>query len=196
MPVGALILDAEGREISRGRNRIGVDAPAGQIGHSDLAHAEMNALVQVDRRRVNTHACTLYTLLEPCPLCMGAIYMTGIRTIAYAARDTFAGSINLLGATPYLSRKKIRVIEPFSQVMEAAVTALNTARHLAAGFSPVDYADLYAAWQELTPAGYRAGLELYREGTLAHWQAESQPANEVYESLLNLLDDQARQMTR
>mgnify|MGYP002681725500 FL=1 len=85
VPVGALILDAEGREISRGRNRIGVDAPAGQIGHSDLAHAEMNALVQVDRRRVNTHACTLYTLLEPCPLCMGAIYMTGIRTIAYAA---------------------------------------------------------------------------------------------------------------
>jgi len=106
VPVGAVILDENGREISRGRNRIGADAPPGQIGHSDLAHAEMNALIQVARTRINTHTCILYTLLEPCPLCMGAIYMVGVRTVAYAARDAFAGSINLLGATPYYSRKK------------------------------------------------------------------------------------------
>lgn len=184
VPVGAVILDENGREISRGRNRIGVDAPPGQIGHSDLAHAEMNALIQVDRTRINTHTCILYTLLEPCPLCMGAIYMVGVRTVAYAARDAFAGSINLLGATPYYSRKNIRVIAPFSPAVEAAVVALNTARHLAAGFSPVKYADLYTAWEDSSPNGYRVGIALYENGTLAGWQQEAPPAEQIYTTLI------------
>ena len=28
----------------------------------------------------------IYTAVEPCPLCMGAIYMSGVRAIHYACR--------------------------------------------------------------------------------------------------------------
>lgn len=50
---------------------------------------------------------------------MGAIYMSGLRQVAYAARDPYAGSTNLLGTMPYLSRKPIQVTPPQDQMVEA-----------------------------------------------------------------------------
>jgi hypothetical protein len=39
-------------------------------------------------------------------------YMSGLRTLHYAARDPYSGSVNLLGTTPYLSLKPIKVAGP------------------------------------------------------------------------------------
>jgi len=64
------------------------------------------------------------------------------------------------------------------------VVALNTARHLAAGFSPVKYADLYTAWEDSSPNGYRVGIALYENGTLAGWQQEAPPAEQIYTTLI------------
>lgn len=114
VPVGAVVEDASGKIISRGRNRIRErEAPSGLAYDNQLAHAELNALLALPRDSVDVHSCAIYTSLEPCPLCLGAIYMSGLRTIYYAAEDAYAGSTNLLGTTPYLTKKSIKVNGPF-----------------------------------------------------------------------------------
>jgi Cytosine/adenosine deaminases len=97
IPIGAVLVDRNGAIVSRGRNRVHeAEAPPGQICLSRLAHAEVNALLQV--RTADSNALKEYTLLtttEPCVLCFGAIVMSGVRTVRYAASDPVAGGTDL-----------------------------------------------------------------------------------------------------
>ena len=113
VPVGAVEADDAGLVISRGRNRIWEhQGEANTLYGYALAHAEINALACLPADGKDRHSLSLYTTLEPCPLCMGALYMSGLRQLHFAARDAYAGSADMLGATPYLSRKPIRVFSP------------------------------------------------------------------------------------
>src|SRR4051794_23748352 len=96
IPVGAVITDADGTVLSRGRNRIfDSAAPPGQIFGSRVAHAEINALVQLslDRRYED---CTLWTTLEPCSQCIGAAWLSTIGTVRFAAPDIYAGASKMI----------------------------------------------------------------------------------------------------
>src|SRR5215212_4445037 len=78
LPIGAVVADAEGEVISRGRNRI--HERSGEDGYlfgHKLAHAELNALVTLDNDAYDPAECTLYTTTEPCPLCEGALRRLG-----------------------------------------------------------------------------------------------------------------------
>ena len=128
VPIGSVITGAGGRILAAGRNRRAAD-PAGepgQISGSLLAHAEVNALLRLDLESTDVRSCELYSAVEPCPLCIGAICMAGIKVVRYAARDTWAGSTNLLGASPYLVRKAIRSFPPEDARLETAVQMLQT----------------------------------------------------------------------
>ncbi|HBG01422.1 MAG TPA: hypothetical protein DDW87_07615, partial [Firmicutes bacterium] len=103
VPVGSIIVDAEGGIVSRGQNAIFDSFSNSPLAGTNVAHAEMNALCQLqkgDHGAIRRY--TLYTSLEPCPMCFGAAVMMGIRHIRYGARDAIAGSIALRAATPYL----------------------------------------------------------------------------------------------
>ena len=114
MPVGAVVTDASGGIVSRGRNRIRErSAPGQQVCNNELAHAELNALLGLESYSPEIHSYAVYTSVEPCPLCMGAIYMSGVRRVYFASRDAYAGSTNLLGTTPYLARKPVQAFGPF-----------------------------------------------------------------------------------
>ena len=92
IPVGALVVDAGGAIVSRGRNRIAErEAPARQLAGSWLAHAEVNALAQLaPDRKYRDH--TLYSTLEPCILCLGAARLATVGRIRYAAADPDGGA--------------------------------------------------------------------------------------------------------
>jgi tRNA(Arg) A34 adenosine deaminase TadA len=70
-------------------------APAGQIFGTRVAHAEINALVQLgsDRRYFD---CTLWTTLEPCAQCIGASWLSTIGRVAFAAADVYGGASKLI----------------------------------------------------------------------------------------------------
>jgi tRNA(adenine34) deaminase len=96
IPVGAVVTAADGAVLSRGRNRIfDADAPKGEIFGSRVAHAEINALVQLgtDRRYFR---CTLWTTLEPCAQCVGAAWLSTIGRITFAATDVYGGASKLI----------------------------------------------------------------------------------------------------
>ncbi|MCG7376776.1 nucleoside deaminase [Paenibacillus sp. ACRSA] len=97
IPIGAVIVDANNRIISRGRNRINeTTAPIKQTCSNRLAHAEINALLQLDTLDSEEHKnYTLYTTTEPCVLCFGAIIMSGVKKVRFAATDPIAGGANL-----------------------------------------------------------------------------------------------------
>ena len=114
-PIAAVITDSEGQVISTGKSAVKATLSNVHSSNCEIAHAEVNALLGLDNRihtKQKANEYTLYVTLEPCPLCFGALYMSDIGKLAFAARDRFGGSTNLLGKTPYLSRKHTEVTGP------------------------------------------------------------------------------------
>ena len=86
VPVGAVIV-RDGVVLARGRNRV--------IADSDpTAHAEIVAIREAGRLIGNYRLenCDLYSTLEPCAMCAGAILHARIRRLVYAASDPKAGA--------------------------------------------------------------------------------------------------------
>lgn len=127
VPIGAAILDAEGQVVATGRNRIrSATCPPPQIAGHKIAHAEINAILQVQEdSHPDIRNFTLFTTLEPCPLCFGAIVMDNIRHVAYAARDRIAGATLLADAIRFVRDKRIRFEGPYP-VMEGVQIVWHT----------------------------------------------------------------------
>ncbi len=88
-PVGAVLLDPDGRLVATGRNRSQEapgTAPPGQLAGTALAHAEVNALAQLPAGRQHD-GHRLYTTLEPCLLCSSALMHSHVGHVVYAASD-------------------------------------------------------------------------------------------------------------
>ena len=60
---------------------------------SELDHAEITALRRLEEQSaaIPREQVTLYTTLEPCLMCFGAILLSGIGTIVYAYEDAMGG---------------------------------------------------------------------------------------------------------
>jgi len=126
LPIGACVADRQGRVLGLGRNRLGEPRRVdGVIGGHDLAHAEINALLALPGvPRPDGRAWTVYTTVEPCPQCAGAVTMSGIRGLSYAAPDPWAGCADLLTAHPYMTRKGMRVERAPDEVIQASLLLL------------------------------------------------------------------------
>lgn len=91
MPVGCVILDADGKTISRAHNRRQLDA-------DPTAHAEIVAMRQAAQALGDWRLadCTLVVTLEPCPMCAGAIVNARLARLVYGASDPKAGAVRTL----------------------------------------------------------------------------------------------------
>lgn len=87
VPVGAILLDAEGREIGRGRN-------ATVQMRDPTAHAELLAIREATARTGDRilDGCTLVVTLEPCPMCAGAILAARVPRVVFGAWDEKGGA--------------------------------------------------------------------------------------------------------
>ncbi len=186
VPIGAVVADTNGNIVSRGRNRIREKvAPNGQVCNNELAHAELNALLSLKLSYEESRNSALYTTMEPCPLCMGALYMSDVKTVHFAARDPWAGSTNLLGTTPYLSRKPFKVFELQNIVLENCLVALLTEFELfnrGEEFLSNRFFDVFRA---VHPNAVEKGIALHRSGELRQRQKDGLPANLVFNWLGN-----------
>jgi len=86
VPVGAVVVK-DGEIVGRGFNQ-----PIG--GRDPTAHAEVMALRDAARRLGNYRlpGCTLYVTLEPCAMCIGAIFHARIARVVFGARDPKTGA--------------------------------------------------------------------------------------------------------
>lgn len=60
---------------------------------AETDHAEILALRQVEAAgiRIDPRICCIYSTMEPCLMCLGAILISGIRNIVYAYEDVMGG---------------------------------------------------------------------------------------------------------
>ena len=106
IPVGALVVDAEGHVVGEGWNR--------NIAESDpSAHAEIVAMRRAGAAIGNHRlvGCTLYVTLEPCAMCAMAMVHARVKRVVYGAADPktgAAGSVfDLLGDARHNHRVEI-----------------------------------------------------------------------------------------
>lgn len=87
IPVGALVLDPEGRVVGEGWNRNISD-------HDPSAHAEIVAMREAGRALGNHRlvGCTLVVTLEPCAMCAMAMVHARIARLVYGAADPKTGA--------------------------------------------------------------------------------------------------------
>ena len=188
VPVGAVVTDAAGRILLRGRNRIcESEGEAGSLYGQTLAHAEVNALISLPPQgEIDRHTCALFTTMEPCPLCLGAIYMSGVRQLHYAARDPFAGSANLLGVTPYLSRKPVKAFGPQRADLEIVSLALLVEFELSHDRGE-STRQLLEVWRAVVPQGVSLGEALFQSGELRQMRKGRVNAPEVVNILSSFI---------
>ena len=88
VPVGALVV-LDGRVLGRGHNRV--------IQKNDpTAHAEVEAL-RVAAKAIGNYrlvGADLYSTIEPCAMCSGALVHARIQRLIYGAADEKAGAVD------------------------------------------------------------------------------------------------------
>ena len=87
VPVGAVVT-RDGIVIARGRNAV--------IGKSDpTAHAEIVAIREAAEAAGNYRlsGATLYSTIEPCAMCAGALVHARVDRLVYGAKDPKAGAV-------------------------------------------------------------------------------------------------------
>ena len=85
VPVGCVIVN-NNDVISRSSNMV-------ELLNDSTAHAELIAITSAQNslNSKNLDNCILYTTLEPCLMCYGAIYWSKINTVVYGASDKKRG---------------------------------------------------------------------------------------------------------
>jgi tRNA(adenine34) deaminase len=83
-PIGAVIVDEYNNLIATGRNRVHPQQDA-------TAHAEIDAIRNAGetilQAKVHRRKLTMYTSVEPCPMCTGAILFSHIKKVVWAMND-------------------------------------------------------------------------------------------------------------
>ena len=99
VPVGAVIVDADGQLIGKGCNLTISE-------HDATAHAEVMALRAAGRHVGNYRlpGATLYVTLEPCAMCMGAMLHARLSRVVYGAHDPKTGACGSVINLPEHSR--------------------------------------------------------------------------------------------
>ena len=91
VPIGAVIV-SDGRLLARGHNRT-------RLRCDPTAHAELLALRVAARRTgyQRLDGATVYTTVEPCFMCAGALIHARVRRVVWAVRDPKFGGCASLG---------------------------------------------------------------------------------------------------
>lgn len=100
VPVGAVVLDADGTVVARGRNRREADG-------DPTAHAELLAIRSAAAAAATAaggtaaggwrlDGMTLVVTLEPCTMCAGAVVASRLGRLVYGAEDPRAGAVGSL----------------------------------------------------------------------------------------------------
>jgi tRNA(adenine34) deaminase len=111
VPIGAVVVLA-GEVIGRGHN-------LRELLKDSTAHAEIVAMREAAAKIGDWRLseATLYSTIEPCPMCAGALVQFRIKTLVYGAKDPKAGAVDSLVDLVRDPRFNHRV-EVFSGVLE------------------------------------------------------------------------------
>ncbi len=177
LPIGSVIVAEDGRIVAQGRNSISEATSTSPLHGSRLAHAEMNALVALSATNVPAQSCTLYSTMEPCMMCLGAIRMMRIRSVWFASYDPFAGSACLVETAPYQALGPLPIHPPENETLVELLLVLSVEAMLRTGRgSWVDFVE--TAVSQSSPA-IELGKRLFTSGALWQLGQQGTPTGEM-----------------
>ena len=107
-PVGCVMVYQDRILVTGSRRGTSGDFP------NEIDHAEMIALKRLTDLKINTdkNRIVLFTTLEPCLMCVGALILSGISEIVYAYEDIMGGGTNcdLTKLSPLYKNSQISII--------------------------------------------------------------------------------------
>lgn len=181
--IAAVILSASGEIISEGRNQIS----EWKIPNPRLLHAEVEALRNLDIRKYpNLKDYTLYAGLEPCPMCVGTLAMSGLKKIVIATRDDFGGSMNLAEHSPFMKRKNFEITfldNEFGDMQRA----FQIIRELLYNADDIKIGRILADFSVYNKRGVDAACALVKEGFFVGKNLKEIPVSEVFDELAGRL---------
>ncbi|THV40962.1 nucleoside deaminase [Glycomyces buryatensis] len=92
LPVGAVVYDAEGRELAAAANQR--EALADPTAHAEILALRQAAALHGDGWRLG--GCTLVVTLEPCTMCAGAAVAARVGEIVFGAWEPKTGAVGSL----------------------------------------------------------------------------------------------------
>ena len=118
-PFGTVIVK-DGEIISRGWNQV-------SSLNDPTAHAEMTAIRAACQHvgHFELTGCVLYTSCEPCPMCMGGVYWSGITTLYYAIMKAATLTSPIWRKAPPWPEKADRKLTAVQLMREEALHAFN-----------------------------------------------------------------------
>jgi tRNA(adenine34) deaminase len=167
-PIGAVVVDERGDVIARGAN---------DFSSNRLAHAEMAALSHIPPQSARS-ACEIYSILEPCPMCTGAIRICQLRAVHFAAVDPSAGSTALLGANDFMREFPCSVHPPRDPVLELVAVALVVEFRIR-----TEHHRWRERWSRYHPSGAELGARLASSNAFGTWSNSSTSAAQIYDQL-------------
>jgi tRNA(adenine34) deaminase len=91
VPIGAVLIDRKGKIIAQAYNQM-------EKKNSQLAHAELQVLAKAVKKMKNWRlsGTTLYVTLQPCLMCLGALYLSRVSRVVYGVQSLkFGVTLNL-----------------------------------------------------------------------------------------------------
>ncbi|GEM29335.1 tRNA-specific adenosine deaminase [Nocardia neocaledoniensis NBRC 108232] len=92
VPVGAVVFDAEGRELARATNAR--EALGDPTAHAEVLALRAAAAVHGDGWRLE--GATLAVTLEPCTMCAGALVLARVGKVVFGAWEPKTGAVGSL----------------------------------------------------------------------------------------------------
>ena len=182
--ISAVILSEDGTIISEGRNQISEF----HIPNPRLLHAEVEALRNLDIRKYpNLKEYTLYAGLEPCPMCVGTLAMSGLRKVVIATRDDFGGSMNLAQHSPFMRRKNFEITF-LDNGLGDMQRAFQIIRELLYNAEDSKLERILADFSVYNKCGVDVACALVKEGFFAGKNLNDIPAGEVFDELAKRME--------
>lgn len=181
--IGAVIADRDGAVRYTGRNRI-LEADPGDdvLAGSSIAHAEMNVLAKLRYRAHEADDLELFTTLQPCIQCLGAIRLSSVRDVVVLAPDPLFRGIEAIVASHEFVGRNPPVIEHLP-VTPWTVLALLLPTHLG-----VVWGSTPPGWREGATSVVALAEELATSGELLALAAARVPLDDLAERLWPALD--------
>ncbi len=182
--IGAVVTGPDGAVVAEGRNRLMERDPGDDhLAGTSLAHAEMNALAKLAWRGHEGDRLTLWTTLEPCLMCAGAIRLAPIAEVRYLIADPlFEGIQRARELNQFIASNWPDVIGPRADPL--AVLGILFPAHLAAFWQTGVGGDKAAhVWLEAYPRITALAAALAASRELVDAAAESMPIDALIERL-------------
>ena len=183
VPSGAVIYDREGNLLAESHNGF-----KNTNVNPYTSHSCINAINQLSLRNVESNSgLTIYSSMEPCFMCLGAIAISNIKEIHSASRDLFYGATHHLYDDAALIAKNISFhsesgdIEFFQIVLQSYFEV----KRVSERNSP----HALECYRRTNSSAVKLAEKLYLRRTLQQMSYQDHPCSEVYDMIMKLKDE-------